>query len=89
MERQRRRPPCGTGSACGITKSARYSIEQPLVLGGAFGGADADQMAALRRFGHPVGMAFQLRDDVLGVFGDASVTGNRPETICARASAQC
>ncbi len=56
-------------------KSARYSIEQPLVLGGAFGGADADQMAALRRFGHPVGMAFQLRDDVLGVFGDASVTG--------------
>lgn len=56
-------------------KSARYSIEQPLVLGGSFGGADADQLSALRRFGHPVGMAFQLRDDVLGVFGDASLTG--------------
>lgn len=56
-------------------KSARYSIEQPLVLGGAFGGAHEDQVAALRRFGHPIGLAFQLRDDVLGVFGDASVTG--------------
>ncbi|KJQ54875.1 Octaprenyl-diphosphate synthase [Microbacterium sp. SA39] len=56
-------------------KSARYSIEQPLVLGGALAGAAEDQMAALRNFGHPIGMAFQLRDDVLGVFGDASVTG--------------
>lgn len=56
-------------------KSARYSIEQPLVLGGALAGADDDQVESLRRFGHPVGMAFQLRDDVLGVFGDASVTG--------------
>lgn len=56
-------------------KSARYSIEQPLVLGAALAGAEPDQTAALRRFGHPIGMAFQLRDDVLGVFGDASVTG--------------
>lgn len=56
-------------------KSAKYSIEQPLALGGALYGADADQMSALRSFGHPIGMAFQLRDDVLGVFGDASVTG--------------
>ncbi|MBS0024528.1 polyprenyl synthetase family protein [Microbacterium paraoxydans] len=56
-------------------KSARYSIEQPLVLGAAFAGADETQLAALRRFGHPVGLAFQLRDDVLGVFGDSAVTG--------------
>ncbi|MFK4760175.1 polyprenyl synthetase family protein [Microbacterium sp. ZW T5_45] len=56
-------------------KSARYSIEQPLVLGAAFAGADDGQLRALRRFGHPVGMAFQLRDDVLGVFGDESRTG--------------
>lgn len=56
-------------------KSARYSIEQPLILGAAFCGADADQISALRRFGHPIGMAFQLRDDVLGVFGDVSLTG--------------
>ncbi|SJN19552.1 Geranylgeranyl diphosphate synthase [Microbacterium esteraromaticum] len=56
-------------------KSARYSIEEPLVLGATLAGADAAQLAALRAFGHPVGMAFQLRDDVLGVFGDPAVTG--------------
>ena len=56
-------------------KSARYSIEQPLILGALFAGADAAQQEALRRFGHPIGMAFQLRDDVLGVFGERSVTG--------------
>jgi geranylgeranyl diphosphate synthase type I len=56
-------------------KSARYSIEQPLALGAVLAGADEDQVQALRRFGRPVGMAFQLRDDVLGVFGDAAVTG--------------
>lgn len=56
-------------------KSARYSIEQPLVLGARLAGADDAQVRALRAFGHPVGMAFQLRDDVLGVFGDAEVTG--------------
>ncbi len=56
-------------------KSARYSIQQPLAIGAALAGADAAQLAALVAFGHPVGMAFQLRDDVLGVFGDEAATG--------------
>ncbi|GAB2838942.1 polyprenyl synthetase family protein [Microbacterium insulae] len=56
-------------------KSARYSIQQPLAIGAALAGADAAQTAALAAFGHPVGMAFQLRDDVLGVFGDERETG--------------
>ncbi len=56
-------------------KSARYSVEEPLVLGALLAGARPDQVEALRRFGHPLGMAFQLRDDVLGVFGEESVTG--------------
>lgn len=56
-------------------KSARYSIEQPLALGAALAGATGAQLEALRAFGHPVGMAFQLRDDILGVFGDESITG--------------
>ena len=56
-------------------KSARYSIEQPLLLGAMLAGADESQQQSLRRFGHPIGMAFQLRDDVLGVFGDQSLTG--------------
>ena len=56
-------------------KSARYSVQQPLLVGAALAGADPQQHAALAAFGHPVGMAFQLRDDVLGVFGDTAVTG--------------
>ncbi|WP_438353203.1 polyprenyl synthetase family protein [Microbacterium sp. CJ88] len=56
-------------------KSARYSIQQPLTVGAAIAGADAAQREALAAFGHPLGLAFQLRDDVLGVFGDESVTG--------------
>lgn len=56
-------------------KSARYSIQQPLAIGAALAGADAGQVAALAAFGHPLGMAFQLRDDVLGVFGDEGETG--------------
>ncbi|MFT4234502.1 MAG: polyprenyl synthetase family protein [Microbacterium sp.] len=56
-------------------KSARYSVQQPLVIGAALAGGDDAQLAALRSFGHPVGLAFQLRDDVLGVFGDEAETG--------------
>ncbi len=56
-------------------KSARYSIQHPLLLGAALAGGDAAQTAALAAFGHPLGLAFQLRDDVLGVFGDSAVTG--------------
>jgi len=56
-------------------KSARYSVQQPLAIGAALAGADAAQAEALAAFGHPLGMAFQLRDDVLGVFGDEAATG--------------
>ena len=56
-------------------KSARYSVQQPLVIGAAIAGADDAQREALTAFGHPLGMAFQLRDDVLGVFGDSAETG--------------
>jgi geranylgeranyl diphosphate synthase type I len=56
-------------------KSAKYSIERPLHIGAALAGASADDLAALSAFGLPLGEAFQLRDDLLGVFGDPSVTG--------------
>ncbi|NCD19549.1 MAG: polyprenyl synthetase family protein [Actinobacteria bacterium] len=56
-------------------KSARYSVEHPLVLGAALGGGSPEELAALRRIGTPLGEAFQLRDDELGVFGDPGVTG--------------
>ncbi len=56
-------------------KSARYSVEQPLLIGASLAGASETQRDALSRFGLPVGLAFQLRDDVLGVFGDSVETG--------------
>ncbi len=56
-------------------KSAKYSIERPLHVGAALAGADADTLEALTGFGLPLGEAFQLRDDLLGVFGDPMVTG--------------
>ncbi|GAA2005728.1 polyprenyl synthetase family protein [Brevibacterium samyangense] len=56
-------------------KSAKYSVEQPLLLGAAIGGADGGLLEALSAFGLPLGRAFQMRDDELGVFGDPAVTG--------------
>ncbi|MFJ6003676.1 polyprenyl synthetase family protein [Arthrobacter sp. NPDC092385] len=56
-------------------KSAKYSMERPLMLGGALAGADEDLLSAYSAFALPLGEAFQLRDDVLGVFGDPEVTG--------------
>lgn len=56
-------------------KSAKYSIEAPLALGALMAGGSLEQVSALRAFGLPLGVAFQLRDDLLGVFGDPAVTG--------------
>jgi geranylgeranyl diphosphate synthase type I len=56
-------------------KSAKYSIERPLHIGAALAGAGPEVMAQLSRFGLPLGEAFQLRDDLLGVFGDPGATG--------------
>lgn len=58
-----------------VYKSAKYSVEAPLLIGAALAGADEAQEAALADFGLPVGVAFQLRDDLLGVFGDEELTG--------------
>lgn len=56
-------------------KSGSYTVRGPLQLGAILGGASADQLASLAQVGQPVGVAFQLRDDLLGTFGDPSVTG--------------
>ena len=58
-----------------VFKSAKYSVQAPLVIGAALAGASPAQLDALRSFGLPLGIAYQLRDDLLGVFGDAAVTG--------------
>ncbi|WP_374728271.1 polyprenyl synthetase family protein [Catenuloplanes atrovinosus] len=58
-----------------IYKSAKYTVERPLLLGAALAGAPAPVLAAYSGYGLPLGEAFQLRDDVLGVFGDPAQTG--------------
>ncbi len=55
-------------------KSGRYTIERPLQVGALLAG-DADLAAGLSQYGDPLGEAFQLRDDVLGVFGQQERTG--------------
>lgn len=56
-------------------KTAAYTVERPLHLGAAIAGADPRVVAAYRRYGADIGVAFQLRDDLLGVFGAPRVTG--------------
>jgi geranylgeranyl diphosphate synthase type I len=56
-------------------KTSKYTVEGPLHLGAAAAGAPPEVFTALSAYGLALGEAFQLRDDVLGVFGDPSVTG--------------
>ncbi|WP_024877198.1 polyprenyl synthetase family protein [Saccharomonospora piscinae] len=56
-------------------KTAAYTVQRPLHLGAALAGAAPELIDALLDFGGDLGVAFQLRDDLLGVFGDPSVTG--------------
>lgn len=56
-------------------KTGSYTVRGPLLLGAILGDANEEQLEALVTFGDPVGHAFQLRDDLLGTFADASTIG--------------
>lgn len=56
-------------------KTSSYTTTTPLVLGAILAGADARTQEALRDVGEPLGVAFQLADDLLGTFGDPARTG--------------
>ncbi|OLT45123.1 geranylgeranyl pyrophosphate synthase [Saccharomonospora sp. CUA-673] len=58
-----------------LLKTAAYTVQRPLHLGASLAGAGEDVVGPLLTFGGDIGVAFQLRDDLLGVFGDPSVTG--------------
>lgn len=58
-----------------VYKSAKYSVEYPVLLGAALHGAQGALSTALSETTLPLGEAFQLRDDLLGVFGDPAETG--------------
>ena len=79
-------------------KSGKYTVERPLHLGAVLAAPDrsAELLPALSAYGLPLGDAFQMRDDVMGAFGDEVVTGKpvggdlregKPTPLLARAVA--
>ncbi|MEU3459535.1 polyprenyl synthetase family protein [Streptomyces sp. NPDC006733] len=77
-------------------KTAKYTVEHPLRIGGLLAGAPPRLLRAYSDYGLPLGEAFQLRDDLLGLFGDPGHTGkdpaddlagNRPTALMAHALA--
>jgi geranylgeranyl diphosphate synthase type I len=56
-------------------KSGNYTVRRPLEIGAAMSGCSDRTVSGLGRYGEAVGQAFQLRDDLLGVFGAETVTG--------------
>jgi geranylgeranyl diphosphate synthase type I len=71
---RRERDPSSTRRICRY-KSAKYTVERPLQLGAAAAGATDELLGVLSGYGVPLGEAFQMRDDVLGAFGDEIATG--------------
>ncbi len=57
------------------TKTSSYSVTLPLLIGAALAGGTDVQLEGLRNYGLPVGIAYQLFDDILGAFGDSETTG--------------
>ncbi len=58
-------------------KTARYSIEGPLHLGGILGGAKESLLEAFSEYAIPLGVAFQIQDDILGIFGSEKKIGKK------------
>lgn len=69
--------PYSDGDALKIAryKTAGYSFTTPLLTGASIAGASPAQLATLREFATVLGIAFQLVDDLLGVFGEEETTG--------------
>ena len=66
---------CRSVETIHLLKSASYSVRGPLRIGAKLGGATEKQLKTLDCFAIPLGVAFQLRDDLLGTFGDPEQTG--------------
>lgn len=56
-------------------KTAMYTIARPLQIGGALAGADKKTLDAFYSYGKNLGIAFQIQDDILGIFGDKETLG--------------
>lgn len=56
-------------------KTAHYTVMLPLLMGGILAGASDEVLHAIRAYAIPIGIAFQIQDDILGLFGDRNVLG--------------
>jgi len=56
-------------------KTARYTVEKPILIGAVLAGADLPFLSKLSEFGISVGIAFQIQDDILGMYGDEKKVG--------------
>lgn len=74
----------GDVEAMHTLKTGSYTVRGPLLLGAVLAGAGEPVLQALEGYAHPVGVAFQLRDDLLGMFGKSQQTG-KPEGSDLRA----
>ena len=74
---RRRAPASQKAERIARYKSGKYTIERPLHIGALFAAPEraGELLPALSRFGLPLGDAFQMRDDIIGVFGDAAGHG--------------
>ena len=61
-------------------KSSTYSIEGPLHIGATLAGANEEDLRQLSRYAIPLGLAFQIRDDINGTFGDEKKTGKSSDS---------
>ncbi|MGV9663815.1 polyprenyl synthetase family protein [Nocardia niigatensis] len=76
----RERPSLETVLGIARAKSGNYTVRRPLELGAALAGASERTLKALGHYGTRIGEAFQLRDDLLGVFGADSITGKAQDS---------
>lgn len=65
-------------------KSGNYTVRRPLEIGAAMAGCDGRALSALGTYGSAVGEAFQLRDDILGIFGSPEATGKPANDLSER-----
>ena len=65
----------GNAEVVHIYKTAHYSFVMPLSLGALLGGVNKKDLETLKKYGEAVGLAFQIRDDILNIIGDPKITG--------------
>lgn len=66
-----------------IYKTALYTFVMPLQVGALLASANSRVLRAMQKYGLPVGLAFQLRDDYLGIYGDSKITGKSTQSDIA------